>query len=395
MKKEEAEEDTSSLETTKKFISFSFIYAMLFNRLSKTELEDYHKISDFYDEGCIFNIEVNLEQKESFYVDYKMLCVFYQEIQKRIPDSYYCMTGPLVAHRILLYLSKDRNSCPTDDQRFRKEQREIAETIREMLITQGKFHVNIGIGSWRPISEIGISYDESLRCTKYRENLSVSMIEDRSEYTERIYEYEELKKKFLSSVKYGEEMSLSLFSQIMQQISVLNLDTQKNLLMELLVLAVAEVYSDSDEKMEENIDFIGYAAEISELEEKELNSWAYTKFQYITKILRQKHMDKKGYVIRNVQAYLEEHYYRDISLQDAADKAGMTPQYFSTIFKQSTGQNFVEWLTEYRIKKAMEYLDEPGAVVKEVCFKVGYNDPNYFSRIFKKICGMTPKEYMN
>ena len=73
----------------------------------------------------------------------------------------------------------------------------------------------------------------------------------------------------------------------------------------------------------------------------------------------------------------------------------MTPQYFSTIFKQSMGRNFVEWLSEYRIKKAMEYLDEPGAVIKEVCFKVGYNDPNYFSRIFKKISGMTPKEYMS
>jgi two-component system response regulator YesN len=65
------------------------------------------------------------------------------------------------------------------------------------------------------------------------------------------------------------------------------------------------------------------------------------------------------------------------------------------LFKQATGKNFVEWLSEYRIKKAMYFLDQPGAVIKEVCFKVGYNDPNYFSRIFKKISGMTPKEYMN
>ena len=100
-------------------------------------------------------------------------------------------------------------------------------------------------------------------------------------------------------------------------------------------------------------------------------------------------------MIKNVKAYLEEHYDENISLQDAANEAGMTPQYFSTIFKQSTGQNFIEWLSEFRIKKAKEYLDEPGAVIKEVCFKVGYNDPNYFSRIFKKISGVTPKEYMS
>ncbi len=166
-------------------------------------------------------------------------------------------------------------------------------------------------------------------------------------------------------------------------------------MLELLILSVEEVYSENDARIEETIDFIGYAEELSKLEEKELNGWAYTKFQYLTKILRQRYIDKKGYVIKNVKAYLEEHYDENISLQDAANEAGMTPQYFSTIFKQSTGQNFIEWLSEFRIKKAKEYLDEPGAVIKEVCFKVGYNDPNYFSRIFKKISGVTPKEYMS
>ncbi len=393
MKKEESEKSIS-LESTRKFLSFSFIYSMLFNRLSKTELDDYHKISDFYDEGCIFNIEVNLEKRGSLYVDYKMLCIFYQEIQKRIPNSYCCMTGPLIANRILLYLSRDTKNDSIDEQLFRKEQREIAEEIRKMLIAQGKFKVNIGIGSWRPISEIGISYDESLRCARYRENLTVSMIEDK-EYNGKVYEYRELKKKFLASVKYGDEKSLTLFSQIMEQIAILNLDTQKNLLLELLILSVEEVYSENDARIEETIDFIGYAEELSKLEEKELKGWAYTKFQYLTKILRQRYIDKKGYVIKNVKAYLEEHYDENISLQDAANEAGMTPQYFSTIFKQSTGQNFIEWLSEFRIKKAKEYLDEPGAVIKEVCFKVGYNDPNYFSRIFKKISGVTPKEYMS
>lgn len=391
--KKDAMRKLANRETAGKFISFSFIYSMLFNRLSKTELEDYHKIMNFYDEGCIINIEINVEEKESFYVDYKMLCVFYQEIQKRIPERYCCMTGPLVSHRILLYLSKDMEAEPFESS-FREEHREIAKDIRQMLIDQGSFTVNVGIGSWRPVSEIGISYDESLRCVRYRGNPIVSLIEDCGDYLSDIYKYTDLKKKFLSSIKFGEELSMNYLSQMMGKAALLNLDAQKNLLIELLILAVNEVYEESGTE-EEYIDFIGYAIEISNIEEEKLNSWAYNKFQSITKALRQKHVDRRGYVVKNVLVYLEDHYYEDISLKDAANEAGMTPQYFSTIFKQAIGQNFVEWLSEYRIQKAKEYLDEPGAVIKEVCFRVGYNDPNYFSRIFKKISGMTPKEYMS
>lgn len=392
--KREAMGELVNQDTARKFMSFSFIYSMLFNRLSDAELEDYHKIMNFYDMGCIINIEINLEQKGSFYVDYKMLCVFYQEIQKKIPDGYFCMTGPLISHRIILYLSKDVALDFVDDV-FREGYRKIAEDIRQMLLQQGKFTVHIGIGSWRMISEIGISYREALRCVRYQEESMVTLIEDCGDYLPGIYEYDELKEKFLSSIKFGEEISLIYFTQIMQLISIINLDAQKNLIMELLVLSVSEVYSGDDSGEEDYVDFVGYAVELSELGREELSGWAHNKFQTITKVMRQKHVDRKGYLIKNVLAYLEEHYQEDISLGDAADQAGMTPQYFSTIFKQAMGQNFVEWVSEYRIKKAMEYLEQPDAVIKEVCFKVGYNDPNYFSRIFKKISGMTPKEYMN
>lgn len=391
--KREAMKEIGNRDLARKFMSFSFIYSMLFNRLSKAELDDYHKIMNFYDEGCIINIEINLEQKGSFYVDYKMLCVFYQEIQKKIPEGYYCMTGPLISHRIILYLSKDTREMEKRDVLL-EEYRAVGENILTMLALQGKFTVRVGIGSWRPISEIGTSYEEALRCIRYREGSSVILIEDCGEYLPGIQEYDEIKKKFLSSIKFGEEISLVYLNQIMELISVLNLDAQKNLLMELLVLAVNAVYNEENEKEEGYIDFIEYAVELSNISKQELGSWTYQKFQYITKILRQRHIDKKDYVIKKVIAYLEEHYQEDISLSDAANQAGMTPQYFSSIFKQAMGQNFVEWVSEYRIHKAMEYLDEPGAVIKEVCFKVGYNDPNYFSRIFKKISGMTPKEYM-
>ena len=58
-----------------------------------------------------------------------------------------------------------------------------------------------------------------------------------------------------------------------------------------------------------------------------------------------------------------------------------------------TGENFIDYLTSLRIIKAEELLKNSDISIKEICFEVGYRDPNYFSRIFKKNIGITPTEF--
>lgn len=74
---------------------------------------------------------------------------------------------------------------------------------------------------------------------------------------------------------------------------------------------------------------------------------------------------------------------------------GISPSYFSSIFKQETWENFVEYLTKTRIEKACVLLRTTKLRTCEVGERVGYNDPHYFSAIFKKTMGKTPKEYRN
>ena len=89
--------------------------------------------------------------------------------------------------------------------------------------------------------------------------------------------------------------------------------------------------------------------------------------------------------------YIQENYSRDISLDDVSSQVNISPYYFSKIFKEETGENFIEYLTRVRIDKAKELLVDANVSVKEAGIQSGYSDPNYFSRIFKKSDGYDSK----
>lgn len=71
----------------------------------------------------------------------------------------------------------------------------------------------------------------------------------------------------------------------------------------------------------------------------------------------------------------------------------MSPSYFSSVFSKEMGKTFIEYLTEVRMEKAKQYLVCSSMKTSEISYEVGYKDPHYFSYIFKKTQGCTPKEY--
>ena len=82
-----------------------------------------------------------------------------------------------------------------------------------------------------------------------------------------------------------------------------------------------------------------------------------------------------------------------ITLDEVSRQVNVSPYYFSKLFKEETGENFIDYLTSMRMDKAKELLMKTDKSMKEICGQVGYQDPNYFSRAFKKNVGITPTEY--
>ena len=98
-------------------------------------------------------------------------------------------------------------------------------------------------------------------------------------------------------------------------------------------------------------------------------------------------------IIEKAKSYIRDNYKKDISLDEVSREVDISPYYFSKLFKQETGGNFIEYLTEIRLRNARELLKDSGLSIKEICAESGYSDPNYFSRIFKKYEGVTPSEF--
>lgn len=97
--------------------------------------------------------------------------------------------------------------------------------------------------------------------------------------------------------------------------------------------------------------------------------------------------------IKYLREYVENNYTFDISMQEVAEDMGYSDTYFSKLFKQYFNQNFTAYLTEYRIKKAKELLTDTNNSIKDISRMVGYEDSNYFAKIFKRIVGEIPSKF--
>ena len=99
-------------------------------------------------------------------------------------------------------------------------------------------------------------------------------------------------------------------------------------------------------------------------------------------------------LIRQAIDYLEHHYMNpDLSLNEMASQANLSASHFSVVFSQETGRTFKEYLTATRMHKAKELLRMTSLRSADIAYQVGYNDPHYFSSVFKKHTGLSPIEF--
>ncbi|MFV0440582.1 MAG: response regulator [Lachnospirales bacterium] len=111
--------------------------------------------------------------------------------------------------------------------------------------------------------------------------------------------------------------------------------------------------------------------------------------------IRDRSADSKfNSILNDAIEYIDENYQNSsISLKDVTEVTGVSKTYFSSIFSQKMNKTFVEYITELRMNKAKELLLNTDMASGEIAFEVGYNDSHYFSFLFKKVNGYSPREF--
>ncbi|MDR1514607.1 MAG: helix-turn-helix domain-containing protein [Synergistaceae bacterium] len=91
--------------------------------------------------------------------------------------------------------------------------------------------------------------------------------------------------------------------------------------------------------------------------------------------------------------YIETHYRENVNLEVLAIKVSLSRHYFSKLFKKEVGMNFSQYILEKRLKEAKRMLGETDCSIADISVTVGFQEHNYFGRVFKRFAGFTPSEY--
>jgi len=147
---------------------------------------------------------------------------------------------------------------------------------------------------------------------------------------------------------------------------------------------------------------------VEELESKRIETWwfasqSYRFVDFISLTLKSIEKYFEEYLLQQKQIhilptekainYIEGHYAESITLEEISEYVGLSPNYFSKVFKNEMGKGYSDFLIEYRIEKSKKLLAETTESVKSISVSVGYPDQKYFSKLFRKITGIKPSEY--
>lgn len=137
------------------------------------------------------------------------------------------------------------------------------------------------------------------------------------------------------------------------------------------------------------VDDVEFISAINDAIQKIESSMSNNKAEEVDWVKR----DRNIKFIDEMKSYILENFTKDITLEQVADHVGLSPDYLGRLFKKIEGQTFTDYLIHLRMEKAKELLDERELSIKQIAYMVGYSDPNYFSRAFKKYVGISATQY--
>jgi len=128
---------------------------------------------------------------------------------------------------------------------------------------------------------------------------------------------------------------------------------------------------------------------------EQMMNWLIDFRDGLCQIINNKKRDYKKNTVFEVQKYIQNNLNKKLSLNEVADTFGLSPNYLSSIFRKNCDYSFTEYINHTKIKEAKKMLTASELKIYEISEQLGFEDAFYFSKVFKKIEGCSPKEYLH
>lgn len=387
------------LETVIPMIETGFIYSIMMKEHFTEDIENYKNMLGIHGEyGYMLTLVFGESQKGNYMTNAVGSSIRtqmnYTKLRELVKEEYDCAVGSVMSNKVPVFVPYDGKKM---DYNERIELIEKSRNLVRKLKNSLGISFRIGIGSVKSLDESMESYNESLK-SLVNTTGKVAHVDDlpiRSNY-EAGYPID-TEKAIFNSIREGNEAECirqtSLFFDWMTENYPDGDINIKLKILELILFADHEVLLSGGMTYH----FTGrenYLLNINRLNNNvELKHWVITALTEACRNVVVKKAENTNSIIKKAKEYILQNYAKDISLDDISRELDISSYYFSKLFKEVTGINFVEYLTSIRIEKAKDLLIHSEMSMKEICVQAGYNDPNYFSRIFKKTTGRTPTEF--
>ena len=262
--------------------------------------------------------------------------------------------------------------------------------------------LNIGVGNaYNQIHSIYKSYLNAKEALKYKYVLGTNKlihVNELTEFRQESFVYPiEKEKALISSIIMGKDDSLSMLQELVKEIAnILNFDIFKiNITFTQVVYNiynnVLKKYSFLDDVYDLsqiiNIGFLGVET-LEDIEKQLMDNIAK-----LIEIIKEYNLNQSDNIVQRACEYVLNHIDEDIKLTSIANNLNISKNYLCSIFKQQTGENFLEYTTKAKMERAKVLLKRYDYKVYEVSDMLGYKENAYFSKLFKKHTGYTPAEY--
>jgi two-component system response regulator YesN len=146
-----------------------------------------------------------------------------------------------------------------------------------------------------------------------------------------------------------------------------------------------------DVMLEKNLTFVNKVMQINNQED--LCAWISTALNEFIELVYSSQDARKVTQIRPAINYVDANYNKPITLADVAKASHLSVSRLAHLFKEQMGVTIIDYLTNVRIERAKQLLLATDQNCTEICFEVGYNNQSYFTRTFKGLVGMTPRQF--